>query len=340
MSFRWTNARLVAALLAVIGFVLPACAQAPQRIVAIGDVHGDAEAWFAILRAAGLIDQANEWAGGETILVQTGDIPDRGPDTLRIMRHLMALQDQAAEAGGQVVALVGNHEAMNITGDLRYVTAAEFAAFADENSEARRQEVWSQNRRSIKRAYRRRVPRIENSDIEQTWRMETPLGWAEHRQAWSPRGELGSWVAGNPVVAKVGDTLFAHGGLSTEYAGQSLAALNKRVRSELSRRDTSADALINDPLGPLWYRGLVRRDAEDARRPPIKEEVTAILAAHDAARIVIGHTPVLDGVRYSGDRRVIQIDTGMSAHYGGVRGWLEIVGDDVTAGQVQDGNDQ
>ena len=54
-----------------------------ERIVAIGDIHGDYTNYITTLRAAGLINKREKWAGGKTHLVQTGDLPDRGPDSRR-----------------------------------------------------------------------------------------------------------------------------------------------------------------------------------------------------------------------------------------------------------------
>ena len=93
------------------------------------------QAFVEVLRSAGVIDQKDHWIGGKTHLVQTGDMPDRGPDTRKVMDLLMALEKEAAKAGGHVHALIGNHEAMNVYGDLRYTTPAEFAAFATNDSE-------------------------------------------------------------------------------------------------------------------------------------------------------------------------------------------------------------
>ena len=83
-----------------------------ERIVAVGDVHGGYEEFTAVLRMAGVIDAANRWTGGKTHLVQTGDIPDRGPDSRKAFDLLMTLEREAKKAGGQVHALIGNHEAM------------------------------------------------------------------------------------------------------------------------------------------------------------------------------------------------------------------------------------
>ena len=92
-----------------------------DRIIAIGDVHGDYEQFVKLLRSAGLIDDNEDWAGGRTHLVQTGDVPDRGAATRKVMDLLMKLEKQANKAKGYVHALIGNHEAMNMYGDLRYV---------------------------------------------------------------------------------------------------------------------------------------------------------------------------------------------------------------------------
>jgi hypothetical protein len=82
-----------------------------NRIIAIGDVHGDFEQFVSVLRSAGLIDRNADWSGGRTHLVQTGDIVARGPDSRATMNLIMKLEKQAQEAGGAVHALVGNHEA-------------------------------------------------------------------------------------------------------------------------------------------------------------------------------------------------------------------------------------
>src|ERR1700719_227845 len=115
---------------------------APESLVAIGDVHGDFDDFVGILQRIGLTDKQNHWAGGKTTFVQTGDLLDRGPKPREVMDLMMALEKEAPQAGGRVVGLLGNHEVMNIMGDLRYVTPANYASFADGNSEKRRKDVY------------------------------------------------------------------------------------------------------------------------------------------------------------------------------------------------------
>ena len=100
-----------------------------DRIVAVGDVHGDYGQFIKVLKAADLIDEDNQWIGGKTHLVQVGDVLDRGRESRKVLDLLMSLEKQAEEAMGHVHALIGNHEAMVMLGDLRYVHPDDFKAF-------------------------------------------------------------------------------------------------------------------------------------------------------------------------------------------------------------------
>ena len=113
-------------------------------MVAIGDVHGDFDDFVAILQRMRLIDKQNHWAGGKATFVQMGDLLDRGPKPREVMDLMMALEKEAPKAGGRVVPLLGNHEMMNLMGDLRYVTAENYASFADSNSEQRQKAAYQQ----------------------------------------------------------------------------------------------------------------------------------------------------------------------------------------------------
>lgn len=312
---------MLAALMIAATIAAPARAQASPRIVAVGDLHGDYEAYRAILGAADLIDARGRWTGGDAVFVQTGDIVDRGPDSLKVIRDLGRLKRQARRAGGRVVTLVGNHEAMNITGDLRYVHPGEYAAFADESSERRRERLYQANRAAIEASYRARDPAMTDEAVKQAWLEATPLGQIEHRAAWSPEGELGRWAIGNPAALVIGDTLFVHGGIGASYAHLSIEEINRRTASALAARDVSPGAIINDPLGPLWYRGLLAGGGES---PVARHELDAILRLYGVRRMVVGHTPILGGIALLHGGRLIRIDTGIAPFYGGKRTYLEI----------------
>jgi hypothetical protein len=103
-----------------------------KRRILIGDVHGELDGLMEILHHAGLIGDRDAWTGGRSLLIQTGDVIDRGPHSLECVRLLRALQSQAPAAGGQVVRLCGNHELMLLQGDYRYANFADPAGLAGE----------------------------------------------------------------------------------------------------------------------------------------------------------------------------------------------------------------
>ena len=101
------------------------------RLVAVGDVHGDYEALADVLSAAKIANAScGAWTGGDAILVQMGDVADRGRDVAKANACLRRLQRLAPEAGGRVIRLVGNHELMRAEGSLRDAHPAESSAAA------------------------------------------------------------------------------------------------------------------------------------------------------------------------------------------------------------------
>src|SRR5439155_2539637 len=185
----------------------------------------------------------DHWAGGNATLVQLGDVTDREPDSLKIVRSLQQLQKEAPRKGGRVVVVLGNHEAMNLLGDNRYTTAGEYAAFVDGQSEVRRDRVYEANRAQLEAAHRAQDPKVTPEQVRAKWMAEHPLGWVEHRLAWSPSGELGQWAARNPAVAKINGILFVHGGLSAEYAKVPMDELNRRVATAMAAADDSSNSV-------------------------------------------------------------------------------------------------
>ncbi len=90
----------IAALLFVAAASPAPAAQERRRIVAVADIHGALDSFTAILREVGLVDERLHWIGGDTILVQTGDITDRGPQVRAVLDLLMRLQEEAPRRGG------------------------------------------------------------------------------------------------------------------------------------------------------------------------------------------------------------------------------------------------
>lgn len=76
----------------------------------VGDVHGHLGKLIELLTASGLVDEQRRWIGGTAHLWFMGDFFDRGPHGIGIVDLVMRLQGEAADAGGAVRALLGNHE--------------------------------------------------------------------------------------------------------------------------------------------------------------------------------------------------------------------------------------
>jgi hypothetical protein len=289
-----------------------------ERVVVVGDVHGALDELVAILQGTGLADDDLSWRGGDAHLVSLGDLLDRGDLGRQVMDLLMRLQAEAAEAGGAVHVVLGNHEAMNLTGDLRYVSAGDYAQFG--------------------------------ADLDDG----LPPGFVERHAAFAPDGDYGRWLLDMPAAIAIDDTLFIHAGVSSLLEGLTLAQINEAAQRDVRRFAESWHALIDAgelgvaddfdailarasalraqagdaslrlaataileasdglpfvPDGPLWYRG-------SARCHPYTETVVAegILAQLEVRRVAIGHTPTFNRrITSRLEDRVILVDTGMNA---------------------------
>jgi len=301
----------VAALSALFVLAQPASAQTAQgqwdgvsRIVVIGDLEGNYEKFTDMLRTGGLIDERNRWSGGQTHLVQLGDIPDRGPNSRMIMDLLMQLEPQAQRAGGRVHALIGNHEAMNVYGDLRYVHPGEYAAFATSRSARTRDRYYTQYVRALRRSPPASGLPVFDAAYRAQWDAEHPLGWVEHRAAWGPRGHYGRWIARHNAVIRINDSLFLHAGLGPSFAAAPRPAMNTAVSSELNERPSATyPGILENQEGPLWYRGLSQND--EATEAGNLENV---LRSQGVARVIVGHTKVTSTVLPRFNGRVLIAD--------------------------------
>lgn len=312
-----------------------------DRVVAIGDVHGAYPEFVQALKGTGLVDGGLRWTGGRTHLVSTGDLFSRGDEALKVVELLMRLQGEAAAAGGAVHPLLGNHEVMSLTGDLRYVSPGEFATYATREGETHDAAIGARP------------------------------GYLERMQALAPEGRIGRWLLQRPVMITINDDLFVHGGLSDKLVGQTLEQLNASALRDvrafaeswhalvaagalkptddfdriLAVANELASAPVLDPAspppsrgpaqaivaavkglpfqsnGPVWYRG------SSLCHPYTESEVVkSALRSLGATRVVVGHTPTLDhrvSLRLEG--QVARIDTGMNkAAYEGIPAALVI----------------
>ncbi len=221
-----------------------------RRIVAIADIHGALEAFTAILREVGLVDADLRWSGGDTILVQTGDFTDRGPEVRACMDLLMRLQEEAPEHGGEVIVALGNHEAMNLIGFLRDTSPDDAAGFVDDASEERRDQAyddWTRMRRRRAEALDQPQPRF-TPDMKRVWEEAHPLGYVERMEALGPDGHYGRWLRSLPVLVELDGILFMHAGLNPVYAGRSVDEMNELISSELRHFDEAKAEMVGAGL--------------------------------------------------------------------------------------------
>lgn len=297
-----------------------------ERVVAFGDIHGDYDQFKSLLASARLTDARGKWSGGRTHFVQLGDVTDRGPASRKIVDLIMKLERQAKRAKGKVHFVIGNHEAMNMVGDLRYVHPGEYKAFTTSSSARERD-----------RHYRRTVEHIKSTTPEETWPVfddtyraawntQYPLGYVELRRAWGPQGKYGRWLVKHHAVIRINDAVFMHGGIGPKYVDHSRQSLNDQVVADLKTGVYNPEALVMDDQGPLWYRGLIV-NPETEERP----HVSALLASHQVSHIIVGHTPLVGAIypRFGDD--VILIDVGIGAYYGARSAFLEMRGEELTA---------
>ena len=323
--------------------------QTSARVVAFADVHGAYDDWVALLKEVGVVDDKLNWSGGKTHLVSVGDLIDRGPGSRQVVELLKKLDAQADKAGGAVHMTLGNHEVMVMTGDLRYVSAAEFAAFAADETQADRDAFYAE--------YRRFNPGGDEATVRATFDEQFPMGFLALRKAYSLKGELGSWLIKQPFVIKVNDKVYMHGGIAADATEKSIKQLNLELTNELRTFMSSMDTLraagvmpwhvdYNDRLGFLnarveeymaanpkgradWFPQVQQVfEAQEAfvfstdspnwyrgtaRCHPLSESFNTerFLKRVGGKQLVMGHTPTRGEVQSRMDGLAIRLDTGM-----------------------------
>jgi Calcineurin-like phosphoesterase len=226
--------------LPILSFLWAEQEQQRARVFCVADVHGDFDDFVAILQKAGVINADHHWIAHDATLVQLGDILDRGPKPREAMDLLMSLEKEASASGGRVVSLLGNHEVMNIMGDLRYVTPVNFASFADNNSSKRQRNAYDEYvkwRKSHAALIAELVQPMELTETE--WMARHPEGFVEQREAFGPHGEYGKWLRSHSAITKIGMSIFLHGGIATSLAGMKLDDINSRIRDEIKTFDAA-----------------------------------------------------------------------------------------------------
>ncbi|KAI8455468.1 Metallo-dependent phosphatase-like protein [Phakopsora pachyrhizi] len=293
-----------------------------SRVVAVGDLHGDLPHTVRVLRLAGLIDLKNQWVGERTVLVQTGDIVDRGKDTILLYQLMGRLRKEAKAAGGEVINLLGNHEYMNALDDWRYVTKEDIESFGGKESRRRAMSSngwigkdWLKNY-----SVSTRVPSINENNLR---RSSSPIGSLIFEGQKNNREHFESSGSG-----------FVHGGITIEYARLGIEEINRIGRSLLNKSLSATEPIHHLPrdvnqqetmfyseVGPLWDRSYALESDLDL----ICDQISRVTEILKIKRLVMGHTPQFKGITSRCDGKILLIDTGISSAYGGPLSALEII---------------
>ncbi len=295
---------------------LPDILPSVERIIVLGDIHGDWNMLQKMLRAGKLINEEGNWCGGKTVVVQVGDQIDRcrykgvpcnqkgathndEHSDIRILEYFTTLHKQALEQGGAVYSLLGNHELMNVEGDFRYVSYEGIKGF--ENY------------------------KMPNGEIIED-------GSDARREVFKPGNQLSEFLACTRRVAIViGSNIFVHAGVIPYIASKySVNSLNRIMMLYLldmidknSRDIFDVHNFFDADVSPLWVRKFGYLGKEFNPDPKtLKENCDKLMkplkSIYGVGKIYVGHTPQLkNGITSTCDDRIWLTDYGASAAFDG-----------------------
>ncbi|PSR75584.1 hypothetical protein PHLCEN_2v9064 [Hermanssonia centrifuga] len=242
-----------------------------RRVVAVGDLHGDLPNAHKVLQMAGVVDETGQWSGGVDFFVQTGDIIDRGDDTIKLYDWIDQLRGEAKAKGGVVLSHLGNHEWMNVI---------------------------AQERQKM----------LMTGRIGKTWagNYTTTSRLPLHPSLGPPNTDYDPSLLSSLSHAAVS---FVHGGLAPNYPDLTpfpsrINNLGHTLLRKLQHRNpppaphppnpypglphdaTPAEHRLYGTDGPLWYRGW----ALDSEAKACKA-VDDVLQRTGTRRMIMGHTP-------------------------------------------------
>lgn len=260
----------------------------PEKLLAISDIEGNFDGFYSFLMANGVMDKQYRWTFGKGHLVLDGDFVDRGKNTTQVLWLIYRLEQEAEKAGGKVHYILGNHEIMNLYGDVSY---CDFK-------------------------YMEAAKRIAG-----TTRWDQGL-----RRLFSADSELGKWLRTKNVAEKIGPYLFVHAGLNTKHVDEKLSfsEMNAIARKYYGvypdqKLENPREALVlSSYYSPYWDRSLSLtmlyravyffNDPSNApTHKPSQEELEGVLRYYGGEKLVIGHS-VVDEITADYEGRVFKID--------------------------------
>jgi hypothetical protein len=314
-----------------------------EKIIAVGDIHGDYDNFVKILKKAGLVDDKLKWSGGKTHFVQTGDIMDRGDNAKDVFDLLMRLQKEADKSGGKVHILLGNHEEMNIAGIVfrqpSYVSPKQFVSFLPDDFRQKKETEFRKQLHNLSEIEANSDPTLLDSYFETKWEKLMKEKLLQKLYVNTFNRDYGRWLIEQNIAIKINDIIFAHGGIGEKYSEWPLQKINDVLLEELNVYRIAYKRGINPkkrremlymPDSPLWNRDFALKDEQSYGKI-----VDKILKNLGAKYMVIGHTPKGSPVipqnqqeekeiRTRFDKKIWMIDSGISDFYYGILSYLRI----------------
>jgi len=258
-----------------------------KRIVAVGDIHGDYDQFIKILKHAKLIDKNKNWIGKNSILVQIGDLVDRGDNSKKILDLLIKLKKQSKQSGhGKIYSVLGNHELNTLSGIFKFTLINDMMTFG---TIEQHQKAFALHTKYGNFLRKEMEPVVIVDDILFT-----------HAGLISEYADLGI----NKLNKKIHEIL---------------------IDAPYNITPESSHPLITDPMiiknGPMWSRFYnLKEDNKD-----VCEELSKVLKSTKTTRMVVGHNVQKNGkINTFCDNQLIMIDIGLTKQYGQHFGYLEI----------------
>lgn len=288
-----------------------------ERIIVIGDIHGDYDSMIDCLKVAKVINNNGDWIGGKTHIVQVGDQIDRcrpneykcdhpkatkndEASDIKIMKYFTELNSKAIKSGGKVISLLGNHELMNVNGNMNYVSLEglkEFDYYIDPYNPA----------------------------------LKFPTGEKARKHAFARGNEYGNFLGCTRLASVIiGDCIFVHAGIIKDTLDKlniknkkGLYDINKSVRLWLLNKVNSKniDKIVGSfKTSMFWTRVLgsipPALNNDDPRCEKYLEPALKLLKVNN---MFIGHTPQFytnkEGMNGTCNDKLWRVDTGHSGAF-------------------------
>jgi hypothetical protein len=240
-----------------------------KKMLIFSDIEGEFGSMRKFLQANKVMDEQFKWTFGDGHLLLVGDFVDRGKQVTEVLWLIYSLEEQAKAAGGYVHYVLGNHEIMNLSGDLRYLNAKY-----------------------------QRTAQMMNKPFTALLGEDTELGqWFRSKNVALRAGDILLVHAGiSPQIYNLDLDVNKVNKLTRPFFADSL----------YNYPNIETDLLMGD-YGPFWYRGFYRKGEDGMKKSAL--EVDSSLMRFRAKHIVTGHTVIADTVSMLFNGKLFNTDT-------------------------------